>query len=41
MTGDDHKPQKLNFALTFQGKITFKFTSHSKAVDHDSRELNF
>ena len=41
MTGDDHNPQKLNFDLTFHGRIVIKFTSHRKAVDHDSRELNF
>ena len=41
MTGDNHNPQKLNFDFTFHGKIIIKFTSHRKAVNHDSRELNF
>ena len=36
-----HTPQKLNFDFTFHGKIIIKFTSHGKAVDHDSHELNF
>ena len=40
-TGDDHNPQKLNFDFTFEGKIIIKFTSQGKALDHDSRELNF
>ena len=41
MTGDNDNPQKFNFDFMFHGKIIIKFTSHRKAVNHDSRELNF
>ena len=41
MTGDDHNPQKFNVDFTLYGKIIIKFTSHGKALDHNSREFNF